>query len=100
MRRGCGWRPPCPVLPLSVVQNPRTSGDGKSGTVPCRLRGGPMDIPTTAPQVVVRGEAMLVVDPEIAELGVTVTGRARDRQSALERCRARQDEVSAVVTAA
>ena len=52
------------------------------------------------PQVVVRGEAVLVVDPEIAELGVTVTGRARDRQSALERCRARQDEVSAVVTAA
>ena len=25
-----------------------------------------MDIPTPAPQVVVRGEAMLVVDPEIA----------------------------------
>ena len=37
----------------------------------------PMDIPTPAPQVVVRGEAMLVVDPEIAELGVAVTGRAR-----------------------
>jgi uncharacterized protein YggE len=55
---------------------------------------------TPAPQVVVRGEATLVVDPEIAELGVTVTGRARDRQSALERCRARQDAVSAVVTAA
>ena len=59
-----------------------------------------MDIPTPAPQVVVRGEAMLVVDPEIAELSVTVTGRARDRQTALERCRARQDEVGAVVTAA
>jgi uncharacterized protein YggE len=59
-----------------------------------------MTIPTPAPQVVVRGEATLVVDPEIAELGVTVTGRARDRQSALERCRARQDEVTAVVTAA
>ncbi len=59
-----------------------------------------MNIPTPAPQVVVRGEAMLVVDPEIAELSVAVTGRARDRQSALERCRARQDEVAAVVTAA
>ena len=59
-----------------------------------------MDIPTPAPQVVVRGEAMLVVDPEIAELEVAVTGRARDRQTALERCRARQDEVAAVVTAA
>lgn len=59
-----------------------------------------MDSPAPAPQVVVRGEATLVVDPEIAELEVTVTGRARDRQSALERCRARQDEVAAVVTAA
>ena len=59
-----------------------------------------MTIPDPTPQVVVRGEAMLVVDPEIAELGVTVTGRARDRQTALERCRARQDEVVAVVTAA
>ena len=54
----------------------------------------------TRPQVVVRGEAMLLVDPEIAELAVTVTGRARDRQSAMERCRARQDDVTAVVTAA
>jgi uncharacterized protein YggE len=59
-----------------------------------------MDIPTPAPQVTVRGEATLVVDPEIAEIGVTVSGRARDRQSALERCRARQDEVNAVVRAA
>ncbi len=54
----------------------------------------------TAPQVVVRGAAMLRVDPEIAELAVSVTGRARDRQTALERCRARQDEVRAVVAAA
>ena len=59
-----------------------------------------MTLPDAVPQVVVRGEATLLVDPEIAELGVTVTGRARDRQSALERCRARQDDVSAVVTAA
>lgn len=59
-----------------------------------------MTMPDRMPQVVVRGEAMLLVDPEIAELGVTVTGRARDRQSALERCRAHQDEVAAVVTAA
>ena len=59
-----------------------------------------MNGPTPTPQVVVRGEATLVVDPEIAELGVTVTGRARDRQTALERCRARQDEVAAVVAAA
>jgi uncharacterized protein len=59
-----------------------------------------MNHPAPAPQVVVRGEAMLLVDPEVAELGVTVTGRARDRQSALERCRASQDDVSAVVTAA
>ena len=59
-----------------------------------------MDDSLPVPQVVVRGEATLVVDPEIAEVGVTVTGRARDRQSALERCRARQDEVATVVAAA
>ena len=59
-----------------------------------------MNLPDAVPQVVVRGEAMLLVEPEIAELGVTVTGRARDRQTALERCRARQNEVIAVVTSA
>ena len=57
-----------------------------------------MSVP--APQVVVRGEAMLVVEPEIADVDVTVRVRARDRQTALERCSARQAEVSAVVAAA
>ncbi|MFL6096461.1 MAG: SIMPL domain-containing protein, partial [Blastococcus sp.] len=52
------------------------------------------------PQVVVRGEALLVVDPEIADVDVTVRVRARDRQTALERCSARQEEVAAVVAAA
>jgi uncharacterized protein YggE len=54
----------------------------------------------SSPQVVVRGEAMLVVEPEIADVDVTVRVRARDRQTALERCSARQDEVSLVVAAA
>ncbi|UOY03564.1 SIMPL domain-containing protein [Blastococcus sp. PRF04-17] len=49
------------------------------------------------PQVVVRGEAAVLVDPEVADVGVTVRSRARDRQTALERCTARQAEVSAVV---
>jgi uncharacterized protein len=53
-----------------------------------------------APQVVVRGEALLVVEPELADVDVTVRVRARDRQTALERCAARQEEVTAVVTAA
>jgi uncharacterized protein YggE len=52
------------------------------------------------PQVVVRGEAMLLVDPEVADVDVTVRVRAHDRQIALERCAARQDQVAAVVTAA
>jgi uncharacterized protein YggE len=52
------------------------------------------------PQVVVRGKALLVVDPEIADVDVTVRVRARDRQTALERCSARQEEVAAVVAAA
>jgi uncharacterized protein YggE len=53
-----------------------------------------------APQVVVRGEAVLVVDPEIADVQVTVQVRARDRQTALERCSARQEDVAAVVATA
>jgi uncharacterized protein len=57
-----------------------------------------MSAPT--PQVVVRGEAVLLVEPELAEVGVTVRVRARDRQTALERCSARQQEVSAVVATA
>jgi uncharacterized protein len=52
------------------------------------------------PQVVVRGEAVLTVPPEVAELGVTVRVSARDRQTALERCGARSAEVARVVAAA
>src|SRR4051794_41470246 len=52
------------------------------------------------PQVVVRGKALLVVDPEIADIDVTVRVRARDRQTALERCSTRQEEVAAVVAGA
>jgi uncharacterized protein YggE len=47
--------------------------------------------------VSVRGEAVLVVEPEIADLAVTVRVRARDRQTALERCRAVQEQVTGVV---
>jgi uncharacterized protein YggE len=60
----------------------------------------PMTGPLPAPQVVVRGEVTLSVDPEVADLGVTVWGRARDRGTALERCRARQDELATVLAAA
>jgi uncharacterized protein YggE len=59
-----------------------------------------MTSPPTVPQVSVRGEALVVVEPEVADLGVTVRVQARDRETALERCRDRQDEVSAVVRAA
>lgn len=52
------------------------------------------------PQVVVRGEAVLQVEPELADVWVTVRTRARDRQTALERCQAAQAQVSAVATAA
>ncbi len=52
------------------------------------------------PQVVVRGEAVLTVPPEVAELGVTVRVQARDRQTAIERCGARAAEVARIVTAA
>ena len=52
------------------------------------------------PQVVVRGEAVLIVPPDVADVLATVQVRARDRQSALERCRARMDEVARVIAAA
>lgn len=55
-----------------------------------------MTSPHPVPSVSVRGEALLVVDPEIADLGVGVRTRARDRQTALERCR-RAQEVASVV---
>jgi uncharacterized protein YggE len=55
---------------------------------------------STQPQVVVRGEAVLTVPPEVADLVVSVQVRARDRETALERCQARLDEVAAVVATA
>lgn len=52
------------------------------------------------PQVLVRGEAVLEVEPELADVWVTVRVRARDRETALERCRTGQDQVAAVAAAA
>ena len=52
------------------------------------------------PQVLVRGEAVLQVEPEVADVWVTVRVRARDRQTALERCGAVQERVTEVATAA
>ena len=53
--------------------------------------------PRPTPSVSVRGESLLVVEPEFADLDVTVHVRARDRQTALERCRAVQEQVTAAV---
>jgi uncharacterized protein YggE len=52
------------------------------------------------PQVLVRGEALREVEPELADVGVTVRVRARNRQTALERCQAVQEQVAAVAAAA
>ena len=57
-------------------------------------------VPQSSPQVVVRGESYLLVEPELAEVDVLVRVRARDRDTALERCAARQEEVMTVVAAA
>jgi uncharacterized protein YggE len=43
--------------------------------------------------VSVRGEASLLVDPEVADLTVVVTSQARDRREAFERLVKRNDEV-------
>jgi uncharacterized protein YggE len=56
--------------------------------------------PMPSPQVVVRGEAVLIADPELAVIDATVRARGRDRDTALQRCAARQAEVTDVLTAA
>jgi len=56
--------------------------------------------PVPTPEVVVRGEAVVEADPEVADLDAVVRVRARDRETALERCRAAQQRVVAVATAA
>ena len=45
----------------------------------------------------VRGEAMLLVDPEVADLTVVITSQARDRREAFERLVKRNDEVLELV---
>lgn len=47
--------------------------------------------------VSVRGEAELVVDPEVVEFTVAVTSQARDRREAFERLVKRNDEILAMV---
>src|SRR3954468_19465186 len=56
--------------------------------------------PAPIPQVIVRGEAVLAVEPELAVVEVTVRARGRDRGTALQRCSARQAEVNEVVISA
>ncbi|HEY4603580.1 MAG TPA: SIMPL domain-containing protein, partial [Blastococcus sp.] len=56
--------------------------------------------PAPIPQVIVRGEAVLAVEPELAVVEVTVRARGRDRDTALQRCSARQAEVNEVVISA
>ncbi len=50
--------------------------------------------PDSTPAVIsVRGEATLLVDPEVADLTIVVTAHARDRREAFERLVKRNDEV-------
>src|SRR3954468_20419356 len=82
-------------LPAPALREP-------SGRLPQSLRRAVREVVVSSPtpQVLVRGEALLEVEPELADIGVTVRGRARDRQTALERCRDAQQQVTAVATAA
>lgn len=60
--------------------------------------GGPPTGEYPAPPVIaVRGEAELLVDPEVADLTVVVTSQARDRREAFERLVKRNDEVLELV---
>jgi uncharacterized protein YggE len=90
------------VLPLPSL-GPRLGGERPAGVVGfCEARAiaDGRSAMSEQPQVVVRGEAVLTVPPEVADVVATVQIRARDRQTALERCRARLDEVAAVVAGA
>jgi uncharacterized protein YggE len=59
-----------------------------------------MSSPSPVPQVSVRGEAVVLADPDVADLTVMARARARDRRTALERCTARQAEAAAAIAAA
>jgi uncharacterized protein YggE len=56
------------------------------------------DTSRNAPAVIsVRGETTLVVDPEVADLYISLFSRARDRREAYERLSKRNDEVLALI---
>ena len=57
-------------------------------------RGGPM---STEPLILVRGEAVLEVDPEIAVVSITITATDKDRERALDRLTVRNREVLTLI---
>lgn len=58
------------------------------------LNAGTQAAGAAAPAVIsVRGEATMLVDPEVVELTINVTAHARDRREAFERLVKRNDEV-------
>ncbi|MFJ5226008.1 SIMPL domain-containing protein [Streptomyces sp. NPDC088400] len=56
----------------------------------------PYGTPDT-PRVAVRGEARLVVDPEIARIGIAISARGTDRRTALDDLTRRNAEVLALI---
>jgi uncharacterized protein YggE len=64
---------------------------------PGRPGGATMQRPSAPAVISVRGEATLVVDPEVADLTVVVTAQARDRREAFEKLVKRNDEVLELV---
>ncbi len=57
------------------------------------MQPGPRPAPAQPAVISVRGEATLLVDPEVVDLTVVVTAHARDRREAFERLVKRNDEV-------
>ena len=74
MQRGPGAAQPEPAAPKPTVVAGRTQS-------------------ATPAVISVRGEATLLVDPEVVDLTVVVTAHARDRREAFERLVKRNDEV-------
>ncbi|MBS2964370.1 SIMPL domain-containing protein [Actinocrinis puniceicyclus] len=90
-----------PYEPAEVRSAGATTQSVQSVPAPAPAVGGSLPDPMPRPRsearaaavISVRGEATMLVDPEVADLTVSVTAHARDRREAFERLVKRNDEV-------
>lgn len=75
-------------MPDPSAESPTTARSGALNTTENTARNAVISV---------RGETTLVVDPEVADLYVSLFSRARDRREAYERLSKRNDEVLALI---